>query len=477
MNPDLAELMAALPASDENAPHFDAPIYYQLFARLEHRRAPASALHRFGVLAGLQAQVALAYGAWWLRSWFRDSVENQRRLLETHLGVAIKLLETMGYLRGAVMKVGQTLANLPSVVPDEIANTLDALHYQAPPMHFGLLREHVRNELGDDPEEVFAEFDTHPFAAASLGQVHRARLKTGERVAVKIQYPGIGTTIRSDFRNLRTILLPLRLSGDWENFKAQFIDLERVLELETDYEHEADMLRRARALFREDDGIVVPRVFDRYSTRRVLTMGLLDGLHLREFLEANPFQELRDHFGKQILRAWTRMYYAGRMNYADLHPGNFLFQDDRRLGVLDFGCVRPFNDAEWELMHLGHRATYGSAADLRRFVLRSLDLPEDGPVDEEHVRTLEALSLWNLRPLMQEGAFDFGDGRNLRAGVDIFREMFRKRFTRGLPVCVLIARMQLGHKGLLYRLRSRVDAKAINREEIPITGWAVPEGG
>src|SRR5262249_1858082 len=211
------------------------------------------------------------YGDWWVRSWFRNDAETQRRLVETHLRVAVKLLEGMGYLRGAVMKVGQTLANLPTALPEEIADTLDALHYQAPPMHFGLLREHVRNELGDDPEEVFAEFDPRPFAAASLGQVHRARLKTGERVAVKVQYPGLGATTRADFRTLRALLLPLRLSADWEYVKAQYADLERVLELETDYEHEADTVRRARGLFREDDGILVPRVFDRFSTRRVLT--------------------------------------------------------------------------------------------------------------------------------------------------------------------------------------------------------------
>ncbi len=474
MTPDLAELMAALPRIDEGpAAGIDPHALQQLFARLERRRAPASALHRFGVLAGLQAQIALAYAAWWVRSWFRGAAENQRRLLETHLHVAVKLLEGMGYLRGAVMKVGQTLANLPTAVPDEIADTLDALHYQAPPMHFALLREHVRNELGGDPEEVFAEFDAAPFAAASLGQVHRARLKTGERVAVKVQYPGIGTTIRADFRNLLATLLPLRLSSDWENLKAQLNDLERVLDLETDYENEAEMLRRAQALFREDDRIAVPRVIDRHSTRRVLTMEYLDGVHLPEFLATNPSQELRDHFGAQILRAGARMFYAGRMNYADVNPGNFLFQDGGRLGVIDFGCVRPFNEAEWERMYLAHRAIYGSAADVRRCVLASIDRSE-GSVDEEHLRLVEALARWEWRPFW-EAVFDYGDGQELRRGVDIFREMVRKRYTRGMPEVMLIARVHFGLRGLLYRLQSRVNVQAINREEVAVTGWAVPE--
>src|SRR4029453_10060727 len=115
----------------------------------------------------------------------------------------------------------------------------------------------VHNELGDDPEKVFAEFDKQAFAAASLGQVHRAVLKSGEEVAVKIQYPGIARTIESDFRNLMVFLLPSRLNKDWESTKDQFDDLRRRLTQETDYELEAAHLRKARPLFREEDGIVI----------------------------------------------------------------------------------------------------------------------------------------------------------------------------------------------------------------------------
>ncbi len=115
------------------------------------------------------------------------------------------------------MKVGQTLVNFDDLLPDELVKTLEQLHFEAPPMHYALVREHLHNELGGDPETIFAEFETTAFAAASLGQVHRARLKTGEPVAVKVQYPGIARTIRSDFRNLIAVLTPMRLSKDWQN--------------------------------------------------------------------------------------------------------------------------------------------------------------------------------------------------------------------------------------------------------------------
>jgi predicted unusual protein kinase regulating ubiquinone biosynthesis (AarF/ABC1/UbiB family) len=475
MSPDLAELLAALPAADDEPERLDPALLERLFSRLGQRRAPLGALQRLGVLGGLQAQVFLAYAAWWVRSWFRSAERNQQALLDTHLRVAVQLLAGMSYLRGAVMKIGQTLANLPGVVPDEIVATLERLHFQAPPMHFALLREYLHNELGGGPEEVFAEFDRRAFAAASLGQVHRARLKSGAAVAVKVQYPGIASSIRADFRNLLALMLPLRVSGDWENVKAQLEDLRRVLEAETDYEKEATFQRQARSFFREDDRIVVPRVYEEHSTRRVLTAELLGGQHVHDFLAGNPAQELRDHFGALIVRAWYRLLFAGHLNYADLHPGNFLFQSDGRLGLLDFGCVRPFSDREWELIRLSNRAVDGTREDFVRAMKRSVCLAESDPIDPEHLLLLERLAGWSWRPVRQRGAFDFGDGQFLREGVEVFREMTRKRCTRGEPLCVLIARVDFGLFAMLYRLRARVDMRAIGMDEARAVGEEVPE--
>ena len=145
------------------------------------------------------------------------------------------------------MKVGQTLANFPDIAPREFVETLEQLHFNAPPMHWSLLKEMVFNEFGDDPENLFAAFEKRAFAAASLGQVHGARLKTGEDVAIKIQYPGIARTIRQDIRNLILFMLPARLSRDWENTKEQFDDLGIRLERETDYQREAAARKEIRA--------------------------------------------------------------------------------------------------------------------------------------------------------------------------------------------------------------------------------------
>ena len=247
----------------------------------------------------------------------------------------------MGYLRGAIMKLGQMLGHWPNVVPDEFAALLGRLHFEAPPMHFALLREHLVNELGREPQDVFEDFETRAFAAASLGQVHRAVLRgSGRPVAVKIQYPNIARTIRSDLANLQAIVSPMRLSGDWDSIREQFDDVCAMLELEVDYVEEARNLRIARDAVRDMDDVVVPEVHEAHSTKRVLTMDYVEGLHLEAFLARNPSQELRDRHGHQIALAGMRLSYGSELLYADLHPGNFLFQPEGRLGWIDFGCCR-----------------------------------------------------------------------------------------------------------------------------------------
>src|SRR2546423_12993141 len=221
----VAELLAALPEAAEESAIEKGHTLPVLLETWSQRPVPVGRFRRLGMLGTLPAKIAAAYLFYWLRGWFKDADENQRLLAETHWRTALRLLDSMSYLRGAAMKVGQTLANFPDIAPTQFVDTLAQLHFNAPTMHWSLLKEMVFNELGDDPENLFASFDKRAFAAASLGQVHRATLKSGEEVAVKIQYPGIARTIRDDFRNLFLLLLPARLTRDWESTKEQCDDL------------------------------------------------------------------------------------------------------------------------------------------------------------------------------------------------------------------------------------------------------------
>jgi predicted unusual protein kinase regulating ubiquinone biosynthesis (AarF/ABC1/UbiB family) len=425
-----------------------------------------------GLLGTLQAKIGAAYLFYWVRSWFKDASQRERLLAETHWRTAVRVLDSMNYLRGATMKVGQTLANFPDIVPKEFVETLDHLHYAAPPMHWSLLREMVFNELGDDPENRFASFDASAFAAASLGQVHRARLKNGEEAAVKIQYPGIARTVREDLRNLFLFMLPARLSRDWENTKEQLEYLRNRLEAETDYEQEAAFQERVRQLFQEDDGIVVPRVFREHSTGRVLTMELLRGKTLSQFVSENPPQSMRDEFARKLCRAWYRMYFAGRLIYADVHPGNFLLLDDGRLGLIDFGFMTKLDDpALWYLCRKIDRAQTTGWREDRIAALKEWHYISDSAEDEDRLRLADAMADWTWRPRYYGGEFDFGDEAEFRRGIDLMFEHMRRRYTRAQSCMASVSRANSGFRAVLYQLRAKIDIAPIAEEEVRATGW------
>ena len=467
--PTINELLRALPEEVNDAD--DLASLPEPLAAASLRPVPVGRLHRLRLLGTLQAKIAAAYLFHWFRGWFQNAGEKERTLAETHWKTALRLLDSMSYLRGAAMKVGQTLANFPDIVPSQFVETLDQLHYDAPPMHWSLLREMVHNELGDDPENLFASFDKRAFAAASLGQVHGARLQTGEEVAVKIQYPGIARTIREDFRNLALFLLPARLGKDWENTKDQVDDLCLRLEQETDYEAEAATLAKVRPMFRDEDGIVVPRVFPQYSTARVLTMERLEGLHLDKFLAGQPSQEERNEFALKILRAWYRMMFAGRLFYADCHPGNFLFMPDGRLGVVDFGFMLPLGDEEWALFRKMDRGLTTGLREDRIAAVKEWSWITDEPADADRLRLIETYADWVWQSRYCGGSFDFGDENYFRRGIDLFREMVSKRYNRARPCTPVISRQQFGLFSMFYRLKAKIDVRPVAEQEVKATGW------
>jgi predicted unusual protein kinase regulating ubiquinone biosynthesis (AarF/ABC1/UbiB family) len=467
MSPTTAELIAALPKEiDECAPPAELP---PEVLRWSLRPAPLGRFQRLTALGTLQAKIGAAYLFHWLRGCFKTADENQRRLAETHWQTALRLLDSMSYLRGAVMKVGQTLANFPDIAPRAFIETLERLHYDAPPMHWSLLREMVHNELGADPERLFAGFDRQAFAAASLGQVHRAWLEGGQEVAVKIQYPGIARTIQSDFRNLFLFLLPSRLTRDWESTKDQCEDLRMRLEQETDYLREAAWLQQARTLFRDEDGIVVPQVFPQFSTSRILTMERLEGVHLSGFVAGGPSQDERNEVARKLLRAWYRLMYAGRMFYADFHPGNFLVMPDGRLGVLDFGFILPLDAEEWELSRKCDRAmTTGRREDMLATLKEWNGIGDD---ESDRLRLAYEFAEWCWQCRYHRGEYDFSDEADYRRGVELFAETIRRRYTRGRPNSPSICRCQFGWRAILYQLKARVDVRSIAEEEVQATGW------
>ncbi len=252
-------------------------------------------VRRAARLLQLGAGMAGGYLGYRLKRPFLDKERASGERQKLRRNNARQVREELQGLRGPVMKLGQALSMQTHFLGAEMVQELSALQMHAPPMHTTLMRAQFKVSMGKYPEDVFDSFEPEPFAAASLGQAHWATTKSGEKVAVKIQYPAMREAIRSDFTTLRAAGFATRLTGHLE--EAMIREVQRGILEETDYVKEArniDYFRKALAPL----GVVrVPTVRHELSSDRVLTMSRIRGMRLQEFLQTNPCQELRDRLG------------------------------------------------------------------------------------------------------------------------------------------------------------------------------------
>ncbi len=280
---------------------------------------------------------------------------------EFHLRTAERYAELLGHSKGALMKVGQILsfAALGSAVPREFQSIYQTafagLRSEAPPMAPELARTVLEAELGDRMEPAFVEFDLEPFAAASIGQVHAARLRDGRAVAVKIQYPGVADAIGADLKNaeLLATLMTLAVGGLFP--RGLKLDLRGVageigahIEEELDYRLEAGNQAEFAEYYRGHPFIRVPDVIGELCTGRVLTQELVHGLCWSGALAAD--QGLRDQWAEAIHRFVYRSYYRLGLFNADPHPGNYVFHEDGGVSFLDFGSVKRLRRDRIEML-------------------------------------------------------------------------------------------------------------------------------
>ncbi len=308
---------------------------------------PAGVFSRFLKLSRLSTTMSASYALSRARNLFsRGGAKAVAREAETHASNAFRVLETLGELKGAVMKLGQVLSIQEDAVPKEFRDILAKLQTQAPPMHPAYAVSIVEGELGRKIDDLYEEFERKPFAAASLGQVHGARLKgTGEPVVVKVQYPGIDETIESDLKLAAPIVKAVAFASKSYDMREMLEEVEARLKEEVDYLQEARNQETLREALADVPDIVVPRVFRTHTTRRVITMERLDGLHLDAFCEAVKDPVRRNTAALKLSDVLWRMQVDIGILHADPHPGNFLFLADGRIGLLDFGCVKVFPDA------------------------------------------------------------------------------------------------------------------------------------
>lgn len=250
-------------------------------------------------------------------------------------------------LRGTALKAAQVLSMGTGLLPEGVRAQLAQATHRAMPLNRALVSRVFRQAFGQEPQRLYAEFEPEAFAAASLGQVHRARLWS-ERVAVKLQYPGIAETIESDLSLLRGSLRTIgreRLGLPRDELVDQVLaEMRRQLAEEVDYLHEAAQQAWFATHAARPD-IVVPAVWPELSRGTVLTQQYLEGLHLEPWAAQGPSQQQRDRQAQAVFDWFMHCAFSLGRIHGDLHPGNFLFLADGRVGVLDFGCTAALKPA------------------------------------------------------------------------------------------------------------------------------------
>jgi predicted unusual protein kinase regulating ubiquinone biosynthesis (AarF/ABC1/UbiB family) len=440
----------------------------------EAGKLPTSRIGRTARMGGLVTGQGLRWAGMRTANRVRTPERAAAAQSERTAALVQQLVDQLGQMRGAAMKVGQMISmvefdGLPEDEQDELQRRLAALRDNVPPMPLGDLEKLVRQEFGEPLGRVFREFDERAFAAASIGQVHRATTFDGDEVAVKIQYPGVAEAVETDLRNAMLLLPLVKRLAPGLNAKALAAEMRERIAEELDYELEAQNQRRVERLMRGHPFVLVPRIRTDLSTRRVLVSQYIHGERFEAVRRAEEAQ--RDRYGEIVFRLYFGLLYRDRIVLGDPHPGNYLLCPDGRICFLDFGLMRYVDAARVAAERAIARAVRDQdAAGLKAVLLTGGYLPASraNAVEAEFALGLMQMATkWYAVP--GERRFSPDDARRGRDGGHPDNEqraamrMQINQFTLP-PETVLIRRMHAIIAVVLQQLRAGPDWGAIAAE-------------
>jgi predicted unusual protein kinase regulating ubiquinone biosynthesis (AarF/ABC1/UbiB family) len=370
--------------------------------------------------------------------------------------------EGSAQLRGAFLKLIQMLSMRHDLLPGEALDVLKATQSGVPPMSYPMIAEQIRKELGRKPEQLFRIFDQTAFAAASLGQVHRAKLKDGRDVAVKVQYPGVEDTVDQDLKNLNILLTTLgSIARDVMRQKVDvrtiYGELEVRLKEELDYYLEARNMIEYGKFFADDPEIIIPEVVKDLSSRRVLTMTFIDGYPLIDVLGSVVEEELRRWVARKCSEfAWRQVLEFGVL-HTDFHPGNYLVTFHPKLGVLDFGSVRRFPES----VRKGYLQVAKAIVDEDDKSLAA-GLVKLGYIDraQDPAPMLEVMRIL-FEPMYTDGEFDPGSYDTVKKAQQVGELALKNKLYKSPDHSVFLLRALVGLEGIITRLGVKENYRSI----------------
>ena len=419
---------------------------------------------RFMKLASMTASIATKTVSNSIKNLTADEEQKNAARSQLFQDIGIQIADTLGEMKGAVMKVGQIASQYKDIFPPEVAKAISKLQRQAPAMPFAEIKAQVEKELGKPLDKIFKHFDETPFAAASIGQVHKAILPNGEQVVVKVQYPGVDEACESDLKQVR---LALRLMGvlkiDSKLQDRLFQEIQESLDNELNYQIEAQNLEVARTFHAAlDDKIIIPQVFKDYSSRHILTLSLEQGENIET--ASTWSQRTRNTLGRRLLRAMGQEIFYLKRFHCDPHPGNFAFREDGSVIIYDYGGVKTLSsDVVYHFKQLIHAARAQDIAEIEQHLDALQAISALGKFPEDlYLQWLEVL----MRPLTTH--YDFAENSAHHDGVELVKSSLKYwDVFKPSPDTLMVNRTVSGHYWNLIHLKVHDNLNDIFEELVP----------
>ncbi len=263
----------------------------------------------------------------------------QKRITALHLKNANRVKVAILKLEGLFIKVGQLLSILSNFLPEAFQEPLEALQNQIPPKPYQEIESRIVKELGDTPQNLFAHFDTTPLASASIGQAHRATLKNGTQVVIKVQHANIEKIADIDLKIIEQLT---KLTAYFYNVKGieyAYTQVAKMIKEELDFEQEAHAMTVVKENLKNEEGVLIPQVHKEFSTNRVLTSTFCEGVKINDLSKMEEWNIDKKELGNRLVHAYCQMVFSDGIYHADPHPGNILVQQDGTIVLLDFGAI------------------------------------------------------------------------------------------------------------------------------------------
>lgn len=432
----------------------------------EQESIPTSKVKRAGKFIKTGAKVGGNYLKHFTKKAFNPKLDRS----ELDEKNAADIYDSLSELKGSALKVAQMMSSDQNILPQAYIDKFALAQYKAPPLSYPLVIKTFKKYFGKSPDEIFDTFTKKAVNAASIGQVHQATLK-GQKLAIKIQYPGVADSISSDLKMVKPIAKQMfnLKEADMAMYMKEVED--RLLE-ETDYTLELQRSQEISEACDHFENIFFPKYFPEYSSNRILTMEWIDGSHLDEFLRTNPSQDLKDHIGQNMWDFFQYQVQELKQVHADPHPGNFILREDGTMGVIDFGCVKVIPEEFYEpyFQLLDPEIMHDKARMLELFYEMEFLLPEDSEKEVELFSNIFVDVIGLVSRPFHEEEFDFSDDSYFKEIAEMGEEMSknkeirRSKRARGSADGIYLNRTYFG----LYNYLNKLGAKVRTRDGIKL---------